>query len=111
MIPNLDFAETEEAFTVAAELPGLKEDDIRLELNNNLLTIWGEKKIEREDKKENYHMIERSSGTFRRTLQIPTAIAQDRIEATFSNGVLTITLPKAEEAKHKAKRIEIKSQS
>lgn len=111
LVPDLDFAETDDAFIVTVELPGLKQEDIHIDLNNTLLTIRGEKKIERDDKKQNYHRIERTSGAFSRTLQMRAAINPDAIEATFNEGVLMITLPKAEEAKNKTTRIEIKSKA
>jgi HSP20 family protein len=108
IFPDIDVVENEKAFQIAAELPGLEEKDIKVEVNNNILTIKGEKKLERENKQNNYYITERSKGFFYRAIQLPTAIEKENIEATIKNGVLTLTLPKAAESITNTKHIEIK---
>ncbi len=104
--PAVDVSETADKVTVKAEVPGMDAKNIDISLSGDLLTIKGEKKSEREEKKENYHLVERSYGSFSRSLRLPAAVVADKIEATYKKGVLTITCPKKEEAKPKA--IEIK---
>lgn len=106
-LPAVDVAETADKVTVKAEIPGLDPKEIDISLVGDLLTIKGEKKSEREEKKENYHMVERSYGSFSRALRLPVAVDADKIEAHYDQGVLTITCPKKEEVKPKA--IPIKS--
>ena len=105
--PMVDVSETAEAVTVKAEVPGMEAQDIDISLSGDVLTIKGEKKSEREEKKENYHLVERSYGSFSRSLKLPVAVEADKIEANYKQGVLTISCPKKPEAKPKA--IEIKS--
>jgi HSP20 family protein len=88
------------------ELPGVNKDEVKITLESNILTIRGEKKQEKETKKENYHRIERSYGSFERSFTLPTSVKSDKIDAAYNNGVLQITLPKVEEAK--PKQIEVK---
>lgn len=108
LTPDLDVSEMDNEFTVVADLPGLEEKDINVEINNNILRISGEKKVDREEKGKNFHRIERLSGSFNRSIQLPALINEDNVQASFKNGVLTITLPKSAEAKTKAKHIEVK---
>jgi HSP20 family protein len=105
--PAVDVAETPEKVTVKAEVPGLDPKEIDISLVGDLLTIKGEKKSEREEKKENYHLVERSYGSFSRALRLPAAVDADKIDAKYDQGVLTITCPKKEPVKPKA--IEIKA--
>lgn len=107
--PTLDVSESETEVKVIAELPGLDEQDINVSLTQDILTISGEKKVENEDKGENYHHIERSYGAFKRSVALPAGIEADQVEAIFKNGVLTITLPKSAEAQEEIKRIEVKA--
>jgi HSP20 family protein len=107
--PRIDVGETETEIKISAELPGLDEKDIEVSLAHDMLTISGEKKEEKEDKGKNYYRIERSYGSFRRSLRLPTEVEQDKVDATFKNGVLTITLPKTPEAQQSTKKITIKS--
>jgi len=104
--PDVDIAETDDAFVVKAELPGITKDDVKITLRDNVLTIKGEKKQEKEMKKENYHRVERCYGAFQRSFTLPATVKADKIEATYKDGVLTLTLPKVEEAK--PKEIEVK---
>lgn len=97
--PVIDIAEEKDAIFVKAEVPGCKADDIDISVHGNTLTISGEKKQEEEKKEKGYYHIERSFGSFRRDLNLGADIASDKIEATCKDGVLTITLPKAEKAK------------
>jgi HSP20 family protein len=106
---RLDVKEDEKSFQVTADLPGLTEKDIDLTFEDGVLTLRGEKKIERDEKKDTWHVIERSVGHFARQIALPTAVDPEKIEAKFDKGVLTITLPKVEEEKAKTKKIEIKS--
>jgi HSP20 family protein len=92
-------AETQDMLTVTAELPGLESKDLDVSVSGDVLTIKGEKKSEKEEKDEQRHIVERSYGSFVRMVRLPTAVAQDKIKASFKNGVLTVSLPKTEEAK------------
>ena len=97
--PALDIGENEDAFTVKAEVPGCKAEDIDISVQGNTLTITGEKKHEEEKKEECYYHVERSYGSFRRDLNLASEVDADRIKAVCENGVLTLTLPKSEKAK------------
>ena len=99
--PRLDMAETAGCITIKAELPGLETKDLDVSLFGDTLTIKGEKREEKEEKEEHYHLVERSHGAFSRMVKLPAPVAADKIKADFKHGVLTITLPKTEEAKKK----------
>ncbi len=105
--PSLDVSETKNEYVVKAELPGIDPKDIDISLANDLLTIKGEKKQEKEEKEENYHLIERSYGSFTRSIQLPGQVQSDKINASYKNGVLKVTLPKTEEAKKKEIKIKV----
>ncbi|MDA0261292.1 MAG: Hsp20/alpha crystallin family protein [Proteobacteria bacterium] len=107
--PRVNVVESDDGYSVAAELPGLDEKELKVELNDGLLTIEGEKKVEQDSETGNYHLVERTFGTFKRTFTVPTDVDVDGIDATFKNGVLTVTLPKKEEAKKAAKTIAVKA--
>jgi HSP20 family protein len=104
-VPSVDVSETDAAIVVRAELPGMSQDDIELNLQDNVLTLKGEKKQETKEQKENYHRTECCFGSFSRSFSLPATVKQEDIQATFKDGVLEISLPKAEEAK--AKKIAI----
>ncbi len=104
--PRVDISETDDEYIVRAEVPGVSKDDIKVTIKENVLTISGEKKQEKETKNENFHRIERVYGSFSRTFTLPGAVKVDKVEAKFKDGVLTIKLPKVEETK--AKEIEVK---
>jgi HSP20 family protein len=104
----LDVKEDEKAFHVTAELPGLTEKDVDVSFEDGLLTIRGEKKIERDEKKDTWHITERAYGSFARRLSLSASVDQEKIEATFEKGVLHVTLPKVAEEKASARKIEIK---
>jgi len=105
--PSVDIAETDENVVVTAELPGVNQDEVNISVINNVLTLKGEKKEEKEIKKENYHRIERNYGSFQRSVSLPTGVQADKAKATYKDGVLTITIPKAEEAKPKSIKINV----
>lgn len=97
--PTLDLAETKDALVAKVEVPGMDPKDIQVSLQENLLTIKGEKKHEKEEKDERYHRVERSYGAFARSVRLPVAVDGSKVEAKFKNGLLTVTLPKTPTAK------------
>ena len=105
---EIDVSETENEYRVKAELPGVNEDEIDLRLEDDMLTIRGEKKFERTEggEKEDYHFVERSYGTFQRSLRLPTRVDADKVQASYENGVLTIALPKAQQEERR-RRIQV----
>ncbi len=107
--PATDISEHEGAYEIALELPGMEEKDIEVNLDRGMLTITGEKKEERSEKKKDYHLTERRFGSYRRAFALPENVAADRIEASFKQGVLTVTLPKTAETKPDAQRIAVKA--
>lgn len=104
--PSADILEGKDKYTVTMELPGVTKDNVKITLQENMLTVQGEKKQETESKDDNYHRVERSYGSFSRSFRMPSLVKTDKIDANYKDGVLTIVLPKAEEAK--AKEIDIK---
>ena len=98
----IDVAEDEKHYVITTELPGVKKNDVSIELEAGVLTIHGEKKSEREEKKEKRHWVERSYGSFTRSLGLPSDAVTDRVEASFADGVLTVTIPKSEATKPRA---------
>jgi len=98
-VPSLDLSETKDAFVVKVEVPGMDSRDIQVSLQENLLTIKGEKKQEKEEKDERHHRVERSYGAFTRTVRLPVAVDGSKVDAKFKNGLLTVTLPKTPGAK------------
>lgn len=103
---EMDVSETEDAYEIDASVPGIKPEDIDVTLDNNVLTIRGQTKAEREEKGKTYHVRERRMGSFARSITLPSTVSADRIDARYEDGVLKLRLPKAEEAR--PKRIEIK---
>ena len=108
MTPTLDVKENEKEIVVKADLPGMDEKDINLTIHNGVLSLRGEKKSEHTDERENYHVMERSYGSFQRSIRLPDTIDEDKAEARFDKGVLTISLPKRPETVSAQKRIQIK---
>lgn len=106
--PSVDVTETEKDITVTAELPGLKEKDIKVSLNKNTLTLKGEKKEEKEEKTKGYYRAERTYGSFTRTVVLPGEVDAEKVDATYKKGVLTITLAKTETETKKTKKIPVK---
>jgi HSP20 family protein len=107
-LPLLDVSETDDAVRVTAELPGIQAKDVDISLTEDLLTIRGEKKSEQSQMKSDCHRVERSYGLFTRTVRLPAELDADKVEATFKDGVLTITMPKREEAKTRKVKVEVK---
>jgi len=106
---RLDVSETDKELTLTAELPEVDEKDVELTLTDDVLTIRGEKKREQTQRNGDYHMVERSYGSFARSLRLPFAVDQDKVDARFEKGVLTVTLPKPPEVQQSTRRIAIKS--
>jgi HSP20 family protein len=98
-VPALDLSETADGYVVEAALPGLKPEDVEITLENNVLTIKGQTRRESEDKNRNYHRVERSFGSFQRTIGLPSTVKGDQIKASLNNGILRLDIPKAEEVK------------
>jgi HSP20 family protein len=97
--PSLDISETKDSLVVKIEVPGIEQNDIQISLQENLLTIKGEKRYERADNEERYHRVERAYGMFLRSIRLPVAVDDSKVTATFKNGLLTVTLPKTPAAK------------
>jgi HSP20 family protein len=104
-VPPVDIEETADGIRVTAEVPGMKKEDIRVEFENGLLTIRGERTRETKTEEKNFHRVERSYGTFVRTFRLPASVNAEKIAASYADGVLTLEVPKTEAAK--ARRIEI----
>jgi HSP20 family protein len=109
LTPALDVKETEKELVVKADLPGIDEKDIQLTIQDGILSLRGEKKTERKDERDNYYVMERSYGSFQRSIRLPDGGNDEEAEAHFDKGVLTITLPKRPEMVKAQKKIEIKS--
>ena len=100
--PSVDISETEGEYQIKAEIPDVKKEDVKVTLEDGVLTIQGERKHEKEEKGKKYHRIERSYGSFVRTFSLPDVIDEDKVKAEFKDGVLNLHLPKSEKAKPKA---------
>jgi len=109
VVPTMDVTEDEERIRVAVELPGMDEKDVEVVLSNNVLTIKGEKRVETEETEKPYAYMERSYGSFRRSIPLDFEVVTDKIDATFDKGVLTIELPKTAEAKKAYKKIPVRA--
>ncbi len=103
--PAVDIFETEDQIIVQAEVPGMGRKDIELSLENNVLTLKGDRKFQKETKEESYHRIERSYGSFTRSFSIPAMVNEDKIRADYNDGVLSISLPKRDKARPKQIKI------
>ena len=106
--PSCDIYESKDQIVIDAEIPGMSQKDINVSVTDNVLTIKGEKKQEKEVKEENYYRVERSYGTFTRSFTLPVGVKADAIKANYKDGVLKVVLPKAEEAKPKQIAIDVK---
>jgi HSP20 family protein len=104
-VPAVDVYEDEHSLTLKLEVPGLNQEDINVTLENNTLTVSGERKFEKEEKEENFHRIERRYGSFTRTFRLPNTVDSEKVEAGYDKGVLKITLAKRAEAKPKTIKI------
>lgn len=108
--PDVNVSETDQEVRVTAELPGMDVKDVDISINHNVLTIRGEKKEESEEKGKNFYRMERSFGSFQRSIPLPAEVVDaDKAEATYKNGILTIVLPKLPEAQKPLKRIPVKT--
>lgn len=105
LAPEMDVVEDDDAFTVTAELPGMKKEDVKIEFENGVLTVRGEKKAESEKKGRNYHIVERRYGAFHRAMSLPNTVNVEKATAEFEDGVLKVVLPKSEAAKPKELKI------
>ena len=106
-LPSVDVSETKNDIVVKAEMPGMDPKDIDVSLSDGHLLIKGEKKHEKEEKEEDYHFVERSYGSFVRSVHLPKEVKHDKISASYKNGVLKVVLPKSEEAKTKGLKIKV----
>jgi HSP20 family protein len=99
--PCVDVSETKDNVIINTEIPGMSKDDVKVSIQDNVLTLSGEKKEEKEEKDANYHRMERSYGSFSRSFTLPTTVQADKVKAAYKDGILRITLPKSEEVKPK----------
>jgi len=106
LAPAFDISENEKAYTVTAELPGIDEKDLEVTMAGGMLSVKGEKRQESEEKGETYHRIERTYGSFHRSFRIPDSVQEDKVDATYKNGILKLVIPKAKESS--VKKITIK---
>ncbi len=106
--PAIDVAEKEDRYIIEAEVPGMARDDLKITVSGDMLTLSGEKKQEKEEKKKNYHRSERLYGSFSRSFALPGGISSGRVDASYKEGVLTIVIPKSEESRKKETEIKIK---
>ena len=108
-LPRLDVAETDDEVQITADLPGMDEKNVEVTVGERSLTIRGEKKSESEEKKKNYHLKERTYGSFQRVIALPEGVAADKTKATFKNGVLTIVIPKTPKAKAAVRKVQVQA--
>jgi len=106
--PNVDIYENKDQIVLEAELPGMKREDFDVSVENNIITLRGERHFEKKEDSDNYHRVERAYGSFTRSFTLPNTVSSEGASADYSNGVLRVTLPKREETK--ARRIEIKTE-
>jgi HSP20 family protein len=106
-LPPMDLVETDDQFVLRADLPGLSEEDVQIELEDSVLTISGERRAEHEDKREGFYRVERSFGQFRRALTLPEGVDPDAIRAAFEKGVLEVRIPKPEERRPRRVAIQV----
>jgi len=106
--PRVNVEEQEDRFEITADVPGMKKEEIDIEVRDNVLTIKGERKLEKEEENTNYHVCERSYGTFQRAFTLPENVTADDIEAEYADGILRLTVPKNEPEKPKEIRIEVR---
>ena len=109
MSPSVDISETDKAYEITVELAGLDDKDVEVVLRDDVLTIAGEKKTEREEKEKDYYLSERSYGSFQRAFRLPDDVTADKIKATMDKGVMTVVLPKSPASKSRQKKISITS--
>ena len=105
--PLVDIVENDGVITIKAELPGIDPKDVAVTIDNNVLTLKGERRLDKEEKKENYHRLERRYGTFARSFALPTIVDTENVKAEFKNGVLVIDVPKKENAKPRTLEVKV----
>ena len=105
--PMVDINASDKDYSITIEIPGIEHEDVKLEISNNILTVRGEKRQKKEDKNKNYYRMERSYGAFQRTLSLPEDADQDNVNASFTNGVLTIVMPRKVVPRKETKQIQI----
>ena len=108
-MPAVDVIESEKGYEITADLPGMEEKNIEIKVTDGVLTMTGERQEEKEEKKKDYYLQERSFGSFQRSFELPESVDPEKIEASFKKGVLTVKLPKKPEAQKPAKKIEVKA--
>ena len=108
-VPPVDVYEDEQGLRLKLEVPGIDEKDFDVRIENNVLTVRGERKFEKEEKEENFRRVERSYGSFVRSFSLPTSVDTEKVSAEYKNGVLTVTLPKMEAAKPRQIKVEVKA--
>jgi HSP20 family protein len=106
--PRVDIAETDKEFSIKAEIPDVKKEDVKVSVDNGVLTIKGERKQEKEEKNKKFHRVERFYGSFTRSFTLPDNVDENKIEASFKDGMLNLIVPKTEEIKPKAIDVKIK---
>ncbi|HET7099633.1 MAG TPA: Hsp20/alpha crystallin family protein, partial [Terriglobia bacterium] len=106
-VPPADIYETDDSLVLKAELPGINPDEVEIRVEDNTLYLKGERKFEKDVKEENLHRVERSYGTFTRSFALPNTIDADKVKAAYENGILTLTMPKREEAKPRTIKINV----
>jgi HSP20 family protein len=106
--PRMDISEDEQAFKISAEMPGARPEDVEVIVEDDVLTIRAERMQERETNRRNYHLVERSVGVFQRSLRLPAAVDPGKVQATFDNGVLTVTIPK-DSSLARSRRVQVRS--
>ena len=107
--PSMDVSETDKEISITAELPGMKPEDIHISIDHGVLNLRGEKRVEKEGKDKRYYRAERSYGSFQRSFTLPDEVDEDKIDAAFQNGVLTVRMPKVKQVQEQARRIAVKT--
>jgi len=107
LVPSLDLSENPNTIEIRMDLPGIKAEEIDIQLANGVLTISGDRKEEKEEKGKTFHRVERRHGSFSRSVTLPSAVAEDKVDAQYHDGVLTVTLQKTDEAK--SRKIKVKT--
>ncbi len=108
--PSIDVVENDTAIVLTAELPGITEEDVDVSIHNGVLSLKGEKKMEKKDDKDNYHVVERRYGSFQRSMRLPPSVDEAAVAAKFDKGVLTVTMPKKPDAAPAERKIAIEKQ-
>lgn len=105
--PSVDISETDKAYLIKAEIPGVKKEDVKVTIDDGMITIQGERKMEKEEKDKKFHRIERSYGSFVRSFRLPDGVDESKAKAEFKDGMINVTLPKSEKAKTKAVEVAV----